>query len=577
MPLINWTCGECETTNDGAISQCEVCDQWLPVVEYFAFDESAFFAKKDNVVTWAVKHSDDVFITPLGPVAKQGSVGFSTSEKLEDLELTAKNKVGTISSRLVIELPVPEVTDFISNRKEVSSGNRAQLKWSTNNATEVRILPDIGVVGNEGSIDVIITESVEYQIVASNPQKKSTKQVRIGLSPPSITVFEYSTIGDKPKEEITVNWKVTNATKVLLVIEGVELPVEVVGKHTFVPTNSGQVELICSNSEVEVSEVCLIEDFSPKIKSLKTDKSVVPKGGLVSVAWEVDKAVAVEISGETIYSSSGAYAVTINDDKGINFKVIGDYGASKTSHLPVELATFSKLDLLGGESKNYRIKWESVGLSEVRISGLDKKLSGAGVVAVPPISRETTFVITGLTRYGDEVQKEITVPFCEISEFDVSSKVVYTGRRIKINWSVKNAVAVFIRGVSERLPVSGELLYTIKPDDTSIVLEALGKCNYTYTKVELTHIEMPVPERRDFGLKQANLKLPDFEPLRLSLGNRISFKPPERIFTSRNFRAVDLDNSKVSSPKTKRVSPSTKESSKDALIKVRSKFFEKIK
>ncbi|YCM43813.1 CotH kinase family protein [Verrucomicrobiaceae bacterium 227] len=68
----------------------------------------------------------------------------------------------------VQEESIAEVTSFTASSREVTSGQAVTLAWSVGEADEVRLYPGGAVVSAEGSLVVTPTESVIYEIVATN-------------------------------------------------------------------------------------------------------------------------------------------------------------------------------------------------------------------------------------------------------------------------------------------------------------------------------------------------------------------------------------------------------------------------
>jgi peptidoglycan-associated lipoprotein len=66
----------------------------------------------------------------------------------------------------------------------VKPGDTVTLTWSSTNATDLSINPDVGKVAPEGSTPVTPTTSTTYQITASGPGGSATASVHVTVNTP---------------------------------------------------------------------------------------------------------------------------------------------------------------------------------------------------------------------------------------------------------------------------------------------------------------------------------------------------------------------------------------------------------
>ena len=66
----------------------------------------------------------------------------------------------------------------------VNPGESVTLSWSSTNATDLTIAPDVGRVAAEGSTPVTPTVSTSYQVTASGPGGSATASVRVTVNAP---------------------------------------------------------------------------------------------------------------------------------------------------------------------------------------------------------------------------------------------------------------------------------------------------------------------------------------------------------------------------------------------------------
>jgi len=80
----------------------------------------------------------------------------------------------------------PTVT-LQANPTTINKGDASTLSWSSTNATQLTISPDVGAVAPEGSTKVTPSDSTTYTITASGPGGSADSTVRVTVSAPAPT------------------------------------------------------------------------------------------------------------------------------------------------------------------------------------------------------------------------------------------------------------------------------------------------------------------------------------------------------------------------------------------------------
>jgi len=80
--------------------------------------------------------------------------------------------------------PAEPTVTINANVASVNPGETVTLTWSSTNATDLSIAPDVGKVAPEGSTPVTPTTSTTYQITASGPGGSATASVHITVNTP---------------------------------------------------------------------------------------------------------------------------------------------------------------------------------------------------------------------------------------------------------------------------------------------------------------------------------------------------------------------------------------------------------
>src|ERR1700716_461344 len=95
------------------------------------------------------------------------------------------------SKKPITERPAPKRTEapaarptvtFPANPTSINKGDSSTLTWSTTNATQVAIAPEVGPVAAEGSTKVTPSDSTTYTITATGPGGTADASVRITIA-----------------------------------------------------------------------------------------------------------------------------------------------------------------------------------------------------------------------------------------------------------------------------------------------------------------------------------------------------------------------------------------------------------
>src|SRR5580692_1011287 len=75
-----------------------------------------------------------------------------------------------------------------ADRTSINKGESAKLSWTTTDATNVSITPEVGAVTAQGSTTVTPADSATYTITASGPGGSTDANVRITVNAPTPVV-----------------------------------------------------------------------------------------------------------------------------------------------------------------------------------------------------------------------------------------------------------------------------------------------------------------------------------------------------------------------------------------------------
>lgn len=94
-----------------------------------------------------------------------------------------------VASKPPVSAPPPAAAKptatLSADRTSINKGESAKLTWSTTDATNVSIAPEVGAVTPQGSTTVSPTESTTYTLTASGPGGNTDASVRISVNVPA--------------------------------------------------------------------------------------------------------------------------------------------------------------------------------------------------------------------------------------------------------------------------------------------------------------------------------------------------------------------------------------------------------
>ena len=117
------------------------------------------------------------------------------------------------------ETPPAPIVTFTGSEVSIVRGESMTLNWSTTHATDVRILPEVGVVDTTGSQNITPNTTTTYRLVARGlgGDVEETLTIRVTdppLIPTPIALFTADPDEIEQGESATLNWSTSNASAV---------------------------------------------------------------------------------------------------------------------------------------------------------------------------------------------------------------------------------------------------------------------------------------------------------------------------------------------------------------------------
>lgn len=155
-----------------------------PTVQILA-DPDRILPGESAVLTWVFSNADQCVIEPgIGEVDLGGNAVVHPA-KTTTYVISATGPGGEATDSVTVALPAPTVT-ISANPPHPKNGEAVNLVWQTTHADHCVILPNIGSVGSQGSMEIFPTKPVNYTITAYGPGGYATGQTTIECSAPTL-------------------------------------------------------------------------------------------------------------------------------------------------------------------------------------------------------------------------------------------------------------------------------------------------------------------------------------------------------------------------------------------------------
>jgi tRNA A-37 threonylcarbamoyl transferase component Bud32 len=193
----------------------------IPTISLVA-NPPAITSGETVVLQWQAQNAESVRIEPdVGTVPLYGTRKVTPSKSVEYSAIaTGPEGTQTAKVRIAVEpAPIPAPTLTLTARPPViQAGQEALLEWEAQNAFNVRIEPDLGVLPLTGRVKVRPTKSVTYSATATGPGGTRAVATLITVESPSPQV---PTIKLRARPDVieagqktSIEWEATNASNV---------------------------------------------------------------------------------------------------------------------------------------------------------------------------------------------------------------------------------------------------------------------------------------------------------------------------------------------------------------------------
>ena len=192
----------------------------------------------------------------------------------------------------------PIIKDFHIKETDYTIGSKIHLQWDVDNA--IRILLNDKDVTNQSVQEVLVEKPLSLILSAENDYNVVSKRLNISPSPlPNIRQFNASATCILEEQEVRLEWKVENASKIELISQDSN---SVVQNDDFIlinPHKSDTYKLRChaiADANIYVEQSISIQVVLPvAIDEFTTDNDILLESEKATLKWRVKNAKSIEL------------------------------------------------------------------------------------------------------------------------------------------------------------------------------------------------------------------------------------------------------------------------------------------
>jgi tRNA A-37 threonylcarbamoyl transferase component Bud32 len=400
----------------------------------------------------------------------------------------------------------PPTIEFVVNPREITSGQKATLEWTTQNADKVRLEPDIGEVSAIGSRTVSPTKSVSYLLTATGPGGTESKSVLMTVRPEPIPVIEITASHAMitPGHPTVLRWKVRHADTVS--IEPGIGKVPPAGSRIVAPQKSVKYTVTARGpGGIATQSVDLIVSVTPKPAALvptivlAANPPVITSGQESVLQWEARNAQSVRIEPDVgpvqlngtqkvRPSKSVEYSAIATGPEGTQTARVRVLVEPAPPAAPTLTLTAKPAVIQAGQEAV--LEWEAQNAFNVRIEPDLDVLPLTGRVKVRPgksVTYSATATGPGGTRASATAHITVESPAPQVPTIRLQAKpeVIEAGQRTLIEWEARHASSVRIEPVIGDVAATGSLTVSLTKS-VSLVATATGPGGKASATIDIT-------------------------------------------------------------------------------------------
>lgn len=219
------------------------------------------------------------------------------------------------------EIPAPTCDLFTATPSTIMVGNSTTLAWETSHATQVSLNNSIGVVSDDGSMEVSPTVNTVYKLTVIGEENKTVDcEVPVTVSEDPVPVCEFFTASPNALPagggEVTLDWKTlkSNTATITPTVGKVAVTgnqkINVTESTTFTLTaEDDNGDKVSCEAPVAVADPEPVLTCADDVTFTASDSSIL-RGSDTTLSWSTSNVDSVSISGINATALSGSQSVS---------------------------------------------------------------------------------------------------------------------------------------------------------------------------------------------------------------------------------------------------------------------------
>mgnify|MGYP001114919891 CR=1 FL=1 len=270
-----------------------------------------------TTLSWVVSNADTVLIAVVGGSSiYNGSIlahSVATSVPVTmTFRLTASSSVGSVERDVIVTVDAPPPPVIVTLQATPSNlpygGGTTDISWTVTGATSVQLSPVGGSPVYSGaelthSVDVPVSVTATYRLVATSPVGSVNADVTVTVAPPPpppvITAFTVTpaslpyTGGD-----VSVSWNVTGASNIVVQVVGGSTLYDgsaAASSVTHTVTADTTYSITATNAGGSVSDTASVTVAAPPAAVMQDLSATVISGSRLQIVWHATDATSFDV------------------------------------------------------------------------------------------------------------------------------------------------------------------------------------------------------------------------------------------------------------------------------------------
>jgi hypothetical protein len=484
------------------------------IVSFTATPESVALGG-EVLLEWQVSGARDVIIEPR--IGLQLATGSAKDRPLVTttyvLTIPGGPKDATAEVTVAVDGNNPRVTTFTASPLTIREGETSTLEWTTTDADDVEIRPDLGIHPAQGSLQVTPEVTTTYALIARRGgQVSQANEVTVVVASgnqPFIRRFVASPQTVQAGSPVTLAWEAENSDAVTINPGVGQQPV--VGSIEVRPSETTTYTITAVGPGGQASSsvtVTVLDGSDPVITLFAANPPTIAPGGEVVLSWDTDNAEGVDIdNGIGAQQAKGSVEASPAQTTTYTLTAFGG-GKQTTAQVTVTVAAPDQPVVMTFEARPQAIMaggiatldWTTQNATSVEIdNGVGTGLPANGSVQVSPNTTATyTLTARGATSNAT-AQVTVTVDATppQIVSFTASPASINAGGTSMLSWNTANATSVEIdNGVGSQAVVGSVVVSPTQP--TQYTLTAMGPGGLVTAQVSISVTQPGAPVVQSF-------------------------------------------------------------------------------